>query len=159
VGKNCNRFSTSAPASSASGFLSSPFSCRSRGSHPDDSFRAPSSAGFGTRLPTSVVERESGTAWLHLSSAKRPRILKRSLPSWCPSAPPPTESSAGASSGEQFAKRCTRVWVLWLAPPHRCSCEGIRSDRVLANAANSPVTVPKSGVNCYHTHTVLGWIG
>jgi len=42
--------------------------------------RAFSSAGSGTRLPTTAVERKVRTAWLHLWSAKRPRFLKRYLP-------------------------------------------------------------------------------
>jgi len=34
----------------------------------------------GTSLSTSVVEREPSTAWLHLSSARRPRILNWLFP-------------------------------------------------------------------------------
>jgi hypothetical protein len=41
---------------------------------------ASSSAGAGTSLPTSVVDRKSSTALLHLSSASRSRIFQRLFP-------------------------------------------------------------------------------
>jgi len=50
---------------------SSSLCCLSRGSHFDTSLYASSLARAGARLPTSVVERKSRTAWLHLASARR----------------------------------------------------------------------------------------
>jgi len=72
-------FST-APNSSASALLSSSHSLRS---HPDTSLPASSSAG--TSLPTSVVERKSSTAWLHLPSARRSQTNQRGA--WCGALP------------------------------------------------------------------------
>jgi len=40
----------------------------------------PASPPAGTSLPTSVVEWKSSTAWLHLTSARRSRILSRLFP-------------------------------------------------------------------------------
>ena len=39
----------------------------------------PAASSAGTSLPTSAVERNSGTAWLHLPSARRSRILHRHI--------------------------------------------------------------------------------
>jgi hypothetical protein len=85
---------------SASCLLFSSLSCLSRVLTPT-SHCAPSSAGVGTHLPTSVAERKSSTAWLHLALA-RSRILNGPSSSQSPSAPSPTESSAGPSSGGSF---------------------------------------------------------
>jgi hypothetical protein len=79
VGRNSDS-STSAPSSSASALLSSHLSLLSRSSHSDASLCASSSAGAGTRLPTSVVARKSSTALLHLSSASRSRTFQRLFP-------------------------------------------------------------------------------
>jgi hypothetical protein len=72
--------STQPLSPSASCLLSSSFLHRSRSSHSDASLCASSSAGAGTRLPTSVVERKSNTGWLQLVSASSSRILNRSFP-------------------------------------------------------------------------------
>jgi len=76
VGRNRGS-STSAPSPSASALLSSSRSLRSRSSHSDASLYASSSTGAGTSLPTSVVDRKSSTALLHLSSASRSRTFRR----------------------------------------------------------------------------------
>jgi len=76
VGRN-SVSSTSAPSSSASTLLSSSRSLRSRSSHSDASLCASSQARAGASLPTSVVERKSSTALLHLSSASRSRTFQR----------------------------------------------------------------------------------
>src|SRR3978361_480929 len=65
------------PSPSPSALLSSSLSFLSRSSHSDASLCASSSAGAGTSLPTSVVDRKSSTAPLHLSSASRSRTLQR----------------------------------------------------------------------------------
>jgi len=74
VGRNSGYSSPPAPSSSASALLSS--SCF----HSDISLCMSSSAGVGTSLPASVVERKSKIGWLQCSSAKRSRILNRPLP-------------------------------------------------------------------------------
>ena len=76
VGRNSGS-SPSAPSLSSSALLSSSLSLRSRSSHSDASLCASSSASAGTRLPTSVVDRKSSTALLHLSSASRSRTFQR----------------------------------------------------------------------------------
>ena len=80
LGGRSGRSSSSAPSSSTSRLPSSSFSLRSRCSHSDASFCACSSAGAGTRPPTSVVERKSSTAWLHLPSARRTGIVNQFSP-------------------------------------------------------------------------------
>jgi len=62
------------PSSSASTLRSSSLSLRSRCSH---SLPASSFAGTGTSLPTSVAERRSSTARLHLTSARRSWTVNR----------------------------------------------------------------------------------
>ena len=68
--------SSSAPSASASALLSCSCSILSRSSHSDASLPASSSTA-GTIFPTSVEVRKSSTTRLHLSSAKRSRILHR----------------------------------------------------------------------------------
>jgi hypothetical protein len=92
-----------APSSSASTLLSS-LSLRSRSSHSDASLCASASAGGGTRLPTSVVERKSSAGWLHLLSAKSSRILNRSFPLTSAH----SIFCCGFQRG-QFLKTCSRV--------------------------------------------------
>ena len=73
----CSSHPPPAPNSSASTLRSSSLSLRSRSSHSDASLRASSSAArLGAHLPTSVVERKSSTARLHLVPARRSRILR-----------------------------------------------------------------------------------
>jgi len=67
--------SPAAASSSASASLSSPRSRRSLTSYSDASL--PASSAAGTLLPTSVVERKSRIAWLHVPPAKRSRIFHR----------------------------------------------------------------------------------
>jgi len=67
--------SPAAPSSSAAALRSSSRSRSSRSSHPEASLPASSSAG--TSLPTSVVDRESSIARLHLPSARRYRTFHR----------------------------------------------------------------------------------
>ena len=90
MGRNSDSSSpspTSASSPSGSAPLSTSRYSRSRSSHSDISLPASSSAS--TLLPTSVANRESSTAWLHLSPAMRSRIFHRlvHLPvSFCTSA-------------------------------------------------------------------------
>jgi len=72
--------SISTPSLSVSASLSSSRSLLSQTSHSDASLCASSSTGAGASLPTSVVDRKSSTALLHLSSARRSRIGNRLLP-------------------------------------------------------------------------------
>jgi hypothetical protein len=77
VGRNSGSSSPPVPSSSASALRSSSRSLRSRSSHSDVPLRASSSAGVGTSLPTSVVERKSSPALLHVSLASRSRTFQR----------------------------------------------------------------------------------
>jgi len=70
--------SPAAPSSSASARPSSSRSLRSPRSHSDASL--PASTPADTSLSTSVVERKSNTACLHLLSAKRFRIVNQCSP-------------------------------------------------------------------------------
>ena len=79
VGRNRD-FSTSAPSLSVSASLSSSRSLLCQTSHSDASLCVSSSTGAGASLPTSVVDRKSSTALLHLSLARRSRIGNRLLP-------------------------------------------------------------------------------
>jgi len=69
----------SSPSAQLLGLRSSSRSRSPRSSHSDASLPASSSAG--TSLPTSVVERKSSTAWLHLISEEAPDLE--------PALPPP----------------------------------------------------------------------
>ena len=71
VGRISGCSSPSTPSSATSCLHSSSLSLRPRSSYFDASLCASSSAG-GWAGPTSVVERKSGTAWLHLPSARSP---------------------------------------------------------------------------------------
>jgi len=75
VGRN-NGGSPPAPGSSVPGPCSS---SHSRTSSCDTALTASSSASAGTRLPTSIEERKSSTARLHLPSARRSRTFYRSF--------------------------------------------------------------------------------
>ena len=80
-----------------------------RSSASDTSLTA-SSSSAGTRLPTSVEERKSSTARLHLPSARRSRIFHRSF-----HLPVSFFTSAHRTFGSGFhsgysLKRCSRVW-------------------------------------------------
>jgi hypothetical protein len=77
VGRKSGCSPPPAPSSSASCRRSSSLSLRSRSSHSDASLCASSSTKAKTNLPTSVVEKKSSTARLHLSSPKRPHIFQR----------------------------------------------------------------------------------
>jgi len=79
VGRNRGSL-TSSPSLSVSASLSSSCSLFSRNSHSDTSLYVSFSTGAGASLPTSVVDRMSNTALLHLSLARRSRIGNRLLP-------------------------------------------------------------------------------
>jgi hypothetical protein len=107
VGRNSGS-STLAPFPSASALLSSFRSLRSRSSHSDASLCASSSSGAGTRLPTSVVDRKSSTALLHVSSARRSRTFQQlfTRPSYVSlSRPDGIVTLVGRSAGLQMCDR------------------------------------------------------
>ena len=90
-------------------------------SAPDASLCASSSAGAGILLPTSAAERKSRTAWLHLTSATRSRILNRYFPLPVSSSTSAHRILCWAFQLGRFWKTCSRVWVLggpWALPVH-----------------------------------------
>jgi hypothetical protein len=103
--------STSAPSSSAATLLSSSRALRSQRSYSDTSLCASSLAGARTRLPTSIVERKSSTALLHLSSASRSRTFQRlfHLPVSFPASHKVFRCTFHAG---HTLKQCSRVCVL-----------------------------------------------
>ena len=86
--------------------------------HSDASLCASSSVASGTLLPTCVVAMKSRIAWLHLSSAKGSRILKRSLPLLVSFLASAYKIFCCPFHLRQFLKRYSRVWCLYWHHPH-----------------------------------------
>ena len=105
--------SPAAPSPSASTNLSSSRSLRS---HSDASLPASSSAG--TLLFTSVAERKSCTAWLHLPSARRSRIFHRLFHLPVSLYTSDHRIFCWAFHPGRTLKRCSRVWVWYRHHQH-----------------------------------------
>jgi hypothetical protein len=103
-------------SASASARFSSSRSRSYRSSRSDTSFFASSSAV--TSLPSSVAERNSNTAWLHLSSARRHRIFHLLLHLPIPFYTSVHRIFCWAFHSGHTLKRCFRVCTLYRHHQH-----------------------------------------
>ena len=81
--------------------------------HSDSSLCASSSAGAGTSLSTSAVERKSSTGFLHLVSARRSRIVSRPFPLPVSFRTSAHRTFRWAFNSGHTLKKCSRVCALY----------------------------------------------